>query len=137
MKLRALTYTKKGKLLSIAENLAKNSDYAADVIPPAYSCDRERVVIIVASVSKNMPDTFRRFCLELNKTKAQNIALIADGDEAYATQVLDWVRSAGSNVYDEILYIKGGLPFKFANKVSAEEEKAVKDWYEKLLANLG
>ena len=54
MKLRVLTDTNKGKLLSIASTLASNSDYKADVIPPAYSCDKERIVVLAISAKGNI-----------------------------------------------------------------------------------
>ena len=93
--MRALVVSNKGKLKTIGEILAKNGTYAADIIPPAYSCDRERLVIIIASLKSNMPDSFRRFCQELSKDKAQNVALIVDGSETDAKMVADWIRSAG------------------------------------------
>ena len=62
MKMRALVVGGKGKLKTIGEMLAKNGTYAADIIPPAYSCDRERLVVIIATLKSSMPDSFRRFC---------------------------------------------------------------------------
>ena len=104
MKMRALVVSGKGKLKTIGELLAKNGTYAADVIPPAYSCDRERLVVIIASLKANMPDSFRRFCQELSKDKAQNVALIVDGKEADAKMVANWISEAGANVIMPNLY---------------------------------
>ena len=130
MKMRALVVSGKGKLKTIGEILAKNGTYAADVIPPAYSCDRERLVVIIASLKSNMPDSFRRFCQELSKDKAQNVAFIVDGNEADAKMVADWVRSAGANVIDNILYFPvKGLFAGFSKTLTAEETEKINAWY--------
>ena len=81
------------KMKEIAAYLAKNGNYASDVIPPAYSCDRERLVVLCVSTGKTS-DAFRRFCQELSKDKAQNVALIVDGSETDAKMVSDWIASA-------------------------------------------
>lgn len=136
MKMRALVVSRKGKLKTIGEMLAKNGTYAADVIPPAYSCDRERLVVIIASLSSSMPDAFRRFCQELSKDKAQNVALIVDGSEADAKMVANWIKDAGANVIDNILYFPVGLFASFSKTLTPEETSKVNAWYESVLAAL-
>ena len=66
MKLRALVYSGKGKLHTLASDIV--AKYASDVansydkIPPAYSCNKERLVIIAATVSKSVDSALERFC---------------------------------------------------------------------------
>ena len=134
MKMRALVVSNKGKLKTIGEMLAKNGTYAADIIPPAYSCDRERLVVIIATLKSSMPDSFRRFCQELSKDKAQNVALIVDGTEANAKMVSDWISAAGTNVIDNILYFPVG--FFAGKKLSPEDTAKVNDWYNAVVAAL-
>lgn len=137
MKMRALVDSKKGKLKAIGEMLAKNGTYAADVIPPAYSCDRERLVVIIASLRSSMADSFRRFCQELSKDKAQNVALIVDGTEADAKMVADWISTAGANVIEDILYFPvKGLFAGFAKTLTPEETSKVNAWYENVITAL-
>ena len=137
MKMRALVVSGKGKLKTIGELLAKNGTYAADVIPPAYSCDRERLVVIIASLKPNMPDSFRRFCQELSKDKAQNVALIVDGVEKDAQMVTDWLKSAGTNVIDNVLYFPvKGLFAGFSKALTAEENEKVSAWYDEVIKAL-
>lgn len=137
MKMRALVVSGKGKLKTIGEMLAKNGTYAADVIPPAYSCDRERLVVIIATLRSSMPDSFRRFCQELSKDKAQNVALIVDGCEADAKMVADWVANAGANVIDNILYFPvKGLFAGFSKTLTAEETAKINNWYDAVVAAL-
>lgn len=137
MKMRALVASGKGKLKYIGEMLAKHGTYASDVIPPAYSCDRERLVVIIATVKSSMPDSFRRFCQELSKDKAQNVALIVDGTEANAKMVAKWISDAGTNVSDNILYfpVKGLFSF-FSKTLTPEEEVTVTNWYNEIESNL-
>ena len=137
MKMRALVASGKGKLKTIGEILAKNGTYAADVIPPAYSCDRERLVVIIASLKSSMPDAFRRFCQELSKDKAQNVALIVDGSEADAGMVVEWIKSAGTNVIDNVLYFPvKGLFAGFSKTLTPEENEKVAAWYNAVIEAL-
>ena len=137
MKMRVLTATNKGKLLAIADAIsAEKSNYKADVIPPAYPCETERIVIIVATAASKYSTATEIFCKNLNKSQAQNIAFIIDGTPEKAQYLIDLVKSAGSHVCDEVLYINGGLPFKFAKKISAEESAKVSEWLEKTLKSL-
>ena len=136
MKLRVLTDTNKGKLLSIASTLASNSDYKADIIPPAYPCERERLVIIILSAKGRTSTTFDLFAKSLDKSRAQNVAFIVDGDAKKAEPVIDMVKNAGTNVVDDVLYINGGLPFKFLKKVSAEDAAKVDAWFQNVLTKL-
>ena len=137
MKMRALVVSGKGKLKAIGEILAKNGTYAADVIPPAYSCDRERLVVIIATLRSSMPDSFRRFCQELSKDKAQNVALIVDGNETDAKMVAGWISDAGTNVVDNILYFPvKGLFAGFSKNLTPEETSKVNAWYEEVVAAL-
>lgn len=137
MKMRSLVVSSKGKLKAIGELLAKNGQYAADIIPPAYPCDRERLVVIAVTVKPNMPDSFRRFCQELSKEKAQNVALIVDGTEENAKVVYEWICSAGTNAIENILYFPvTGLFAGFAKRLTAEETAKVNTWYQEILNDL-
>ena len=142
LKMRFLYYSKKAKMKDLAEAIKKEFDLAQnynaiDVIPPAYSCDRERLVVIIASLKSSMPDSFRRFCQELSKDKAQNVALIVDGNETDAKMVADWIAGAGANVLENVLYFPvKGLFAGFAKTLTAEETDKVNAWYEDTVAAL-
>lgn len=141
LKMRFLYYSNKAKIKAMAElikaefDLAQNHN-AIDIIPPAYSCENERLVILAVSGKGEPEDLVRRFCSELNKKKAQNIALLVDGDEKMANKLLDTLVAAGSNVNKDVLYMKiGGLPF-FGGKVSEDEKKKLLDWAHKVVENI-
>lgn len=130
MRVRVLTKTNKGKLLAIADQVSKiiEADKPADIIPPAYPCDGERLVVIVASAKKAMPDVFSRFVNSLKKSIAANIAFIIDGTPENAAKIIEMAKNNDANVIENVLYIEGGLPFKFSRKVTDEESAKVEAW---------
>lgn len=139
MRMRVLTRTNKGKLLAIADEVTKliSADKATDTIMPAYPCDGERLIVVVVSAKSSMPDDFGRFMRSIKKSVSANIAFIIDGTPENAAKIVEMAKTNDSNVMDnDILYINGGLPFKFMKKVSAEEMETVKAWVKNILANL-
>ena len=137
--MRVLTRTSKGKLITIANEVTKliSADKDTDTIMPAYPCDGERLIVIVATAKPSMPDSFCRFMRSLKKSVTANIAFIIDGTPENAEKIVEMAKTNNSNVMDDkILYINGGLPFKFMKKVSAEEMEKVKAWSADILANL-
>ena len=139
MRNRVLTKTSKGKLLAIADEVTNliEADKATDVIPSAYPCDGERLVVIVATAKANMPEDFCRFVRSLKKSVTANVAFIIDGTPENAAKIIEMAKTNNSNVMeDKILYIEGGVPFKFMRKVSAEEMEKVREWVKDVRANM-
>ena len=139
MRMRVLTQTNKGKLLAIADEVTKliEADKQTDVIMPAYPCDGERLIVIVATAKSTMPDSFCRFMRSLKRSVTANIAFIIDGTPENAAKIVEMAKTNNANVIDQnILYINGGLPLKFLRKVSDEEMATVKEWVQSIRANL-
>lgn len=139
MRMRVLTRTGKGKLLAIADQITKliDADKATDTIMPAYPCDGERLIVVVASAKSSMPDDFCRFMRSIKKSTSANIAFVIDGTPENAGKIVEMAKTNDSNVLEnKILYVKGGLPFKFIKGVSAEESATVKAWVEDILSSL-
>ena len=137
--MRVLTRTNCGKLLTIADQVTAqiSADKKTDTIMPAYPCDGERLIVIVASVKSNMPEDFCRFMRSLKRSVSANVAFIIDGTPENAAKTIAMAKEGNSNVMeDNVLYMKGGLPFKFMKKVTDEEAATVKTWVESVLANL-
>lgn len=141
LKMRFLYYSGKSKMKSIAELVKKEFDLAQnfnaiDIIPPAYSCENERLVILAVSGKGEPDDVLRRFCSELNKKKAQNVALLVDGDEKLANCLLTVLKETGTNVIDNVKYIKlSGIPF-LGSKVSDEEKTDLVGWVKTVIESL-
>ena len=136
IKMRVLCASGKKKIENIAN--AIKSQYAlafnaVDKIPPAYPCDKERVVILAISAKGNVTDAVRLFCGELTKARAQNVALIIDGDATVANSLKSVLTTAGTNVVDEVLYVKCGL---FGSSVNADEKAQIFAWVDRVVANL-
>jgi hypothetical protein len=138
MKLRALVYSGKGKLHTLANEIV--AKYASDVansydkIPPAYSCNKERLVVILATVGKTIDTTLERFLKELTRERANNVAFIVDGPAEGADAMKKMVADAGANVIDDTLFVKGGLPF--LKGVKPEEKDAAFAWVDKVTAQM-
>ena len=141
LKMRFLYYSNKAKIKAMAEliksefDLAQNHN-AIDIIPPAYSCENERLVVLAVSGKGEPDDILRRFCSELNKKKAQNVALLVDGDEKMATKLSDVLKTTGTNFIDNVKYIKlGGLPF-IGGKLSDEEKADILKWVHEIVDSI-
>ena len=137
MRNRVLTHTSKGKLLAIADEVTKlvEADKAADVIPPAYPCDGERLVVIVVTAKANMPEVFGRTLRSFKRSVTHNVAFIVDGTPELAQPIIEMAKTNDSHVIeDNVLYIQGGLPFKFLKKVSSEELEKVQNWVKEIRA---
>ena len=80
-------------------------------------------------------DTVRRFCGELNKGRAQNVALVIDGNEAAANSMKTILAQAGTNVIDEVLYVKTGF-LPFLSSVKEEEKTALLEWTHRIVDSL-
>ncbi len=137
IKMRVLCYPESKKKLTAIGNMIKTeydlSVNAVDRIPSAYPCDRERIVILATNVKGKLPDDYRLYVRELTKARAQNVAILAAGDDECVEQTKELLREAGTNVIDDVMKIKIGL---FDSKVSEEEKTAILAWVEKVKADL-
>ena len=135
MKTRVLYFSSQKKMKLFADILCDKLQAKSDTIPPAYPCENEKLVVIGASVGKEVPDAFRRFLRELSKQRAQNVAFFIDGPDTSASIIMNEAREAGTNVISESFpAVCGGLPF--LAKVKPEEKKAVEEWLDRVLAEL-
>lgn len=135
--MRVLYWTNKAKVKALANELKKEFDLAlnsVDAIPPAYSCDKERLVVLCISIKDEPDDKLRLFCRELTKARAQNVALIIDGNEKGANFIKNILAEAGTNLISEVCYFKGGLPF--LSKITDDEKKQVFDWAHRVVDRL-
>ena len=139
IKMRILYSSGKKKIYNIANLIKSQYDLAfnsVDVIPPAYSCDKERIVILGLSVKDEPDDSIKRFLGELNPSRAHNVALMMiNSTEAGANFVKNILKQAGTNVHEEVLFVKGNL-LPFMKSVKPEEEKALIEWSHKVVESL-
>lgn len=103
-------------------------------IPPAYSCDRERIVIIAISAKNDVSDAVRRFCGEFKKERAANVAILVDGNQAAADKLSEVISSAGTNLVDTKVISLGGFG-PFGGGLSEELKSELLTWVEQLVAN--
>ncbi len=141
LKMRFLYYSSKSKMKNIAEavkaefDLAQNFN-AIDIIPPAYSCANERLVILGISGKGEPDDLLRRFCYELDKKKAQNVAVLVDGDEKLGNSIVKVLKETGTNFVGEVKYVKlGGLPF-ISGGLKDAEKTDILNWVHNIVDNI-
>lgn len=137
IKMRFLYYSKQAKMKALGEAIKQEFDLSAninsvDIIPPAYSCEKERLVILGISAKNDLEDTVRRFCCELNPKKATNVAVVIDGNEAAANKVIEALKTAGTNIVDAPKYLSCGL---FKMKLTDEEKASLLGWIHDIIDN--
>ena len=93
------------------------------------------MVLAISAKGNDVSDAVTRFCRELTKARAQNVALMIDGDKAAADKIKEILNEAGTNVIDEVMFVNGGFPI-FGTTPKAEEKTAVFDWIDRVIANL-
>ena len=139
IKMRILYASGKKKIQAYANAIKTQYELAfnsVDVIPPAYSCDKERIVFLGLSVKDEPDDSIKRFLGELNPSRAQNVALMMiNSTEAGANFVKKILKDAGTNVHDEVFFIKGSF-LPFLKSVKPEEEAALIEWSHKVVESL-
>ncbi len=130
IKMRVLYASSQKKVAEMA-NMIK-AEYglainAVDKIPPAYSCDKERLVILMLSLKGEPDDQLRLFCQELTAVRAANVALVIEGKEAAANRMKEILAKAGTKVADEVHFVKGAF-LPFLGSVTPEEKEALLAW---------
>ena len=136
IKMRVLCYPEKKKLLAIGNMIKAEYELnvnSVDRIPPAYSCDKERLVILATNIKGSLPDDYRLFVRELTKARAYNVAIIAAGDDACVERTKERIKEAGANVIEDVKRIKMGL---FDNKVTDAEKTEILEWVKNTITSL-
>lgn len=136
MKIRVMCSSSKSKMKSIASALADEFKCRlVDSIPPAYPADKEKLVILCLSLKGEPSDELRRFCGGLYPNQTENIALIIDGSKdcrGYKV-VRDAIRNTGTNIIEDIKFVKCGL---FSGKASADEKAQMIDWAKNIVNSI-
>lgn len=136
IKMRFLYSSKQKKMKALGELIKQEFQLdninSFDIIPPAYSCEKERLVILGISAKNDIGDVVRRFCSELNPKKASNVAVVIDGNEAAANKVIEALNIAGTNIVGDVQYLSCGL---FNSKLSDEEKSQFIAWAHDIVEN--
>ena len=136
IKMRVLCYPEKKKLVAIGNMIKAAYELnvnSVDRIPPAYSCDKERLVILAINLKGNLPDDYRLFVRELTKVRAANVAILTAGDDVAVEKTKELFAEAGTHFIDNVFKIKMGF---FDTKVSEEEKTNILAWVEELRAEM-
>ena len=139
IKMRVLYASPKKKISTMAnmikEEFALPVNAVDKIEQPAYPCDKERIVILMFSLKGEPSDVVRRFCGELNKSRANNVALVVNGNEAAANRMKEILVAAGTNVVDEVHYVSTKA-FSFLDKITDEEKADLLAWTHRVVDGL-
>jgi hypothetical protein len=135
IKMRVLYASAQKKVAEMANMIKEEYGLAinaVDKIPPAYSCDKERLVVLMLSLKNEPDDQLRLFCQELTAVRAANVALVIEGKEAAANRMKEILSKAGTKVADEVFYVKGAF-LPFLGSVTPEEKEALLAWTHRIV----
>ena len=102
------------------------------------------VADIIKNVRENGDKALKEYSAKFDGVCPENLRVTQDEiDAAYENEdkalieTLEMAKTNNANVLEnDILYIEGGLPFKFLRSVSADEKAKVEAWVKDVRANL-
>lgn len=140
MKLQTFFFSKDetgGQARLIGDELSNLFKCKCDQIPPAYQCNKEKLVIITYEKYGKLPKKFTEFIESLTTDKVINVALIEvsnTGNDGM-DEVKGMLKKNGVNVVETMgIVAKKGLFSKA--KVSAEDIKKAVDFSHRIAASL-
>ena len=134
IKMKILHYPENGKMTTFANGLSEEFGVKSDKIPPAYNCDKERLLIAGISTGKNFSDDLSMFLRGLTKGQVQNVAIYTDSKDDAIEAMKTTIEAAGATVVD-IKKVKGSV-LPFLKGVKAEEMAELKAWAHGVIDNL-
>ena len=138
IKMRVLYNSNKKGMEQLAQAIRAEYDLPVNAvdgkIPPAYPCDKERIVIVGVSAKGAAPDNVRLFCGGLDKTRATNVALLVDGNQDAADGLAKVVESAGTNLVGTKVISLGGFG-PFGGAMTDAIKTDVIAWVKDMVAN--
>ena len=136
IKMRVLYNSKKKGMGQFAQAIASKYELPINAtsgkFPPEYPCDKERIVVLAMTAKGELADDVRRFCAELNKTRAYNVALLIDGDQATADKVAEIIKNAGTNLVGVKVINLGGF-LMFGGTLTTELETELVAWVDDMV----
>lgn len=134
MKMKVLHYPEKGKIATFTNMIANVYEQTADKIPPAYDCNRDRLLIMGISSGKMMDDALSRFLRGLDKQKVSNIAMFTDAPDCIIEEIKAMFADTGINFLNVKKVKKAPLPF--LTGVKPEEFEDLKLWAKNIMNHL-
>lgn len=136
MKAMCLFYPEANKKMKLlCTYLSEKLEGKADRVPPAYNPENQRLVIIAIKQGKDPTDEIVRFCRELNKKRALNVAFVFDAPSETQTTIMNASREAGTNVIGDVLTLEAGGISLFT-KFTDEDKKKADEWLDKIQPQL-
>ena len=136
IKMRVLYNSKKKGMAQFAQVISEKCGLPVNAtsskFPPEYPCDKERIVVLGLSAKGDLSDEVRRFCAELSKARARNVALLIDGDQETADKVAEIIKNAGTNLVGVKVINLGGF-LMFGGTLTPELETELVAWVDEMV----
>ena len=133
IKMKIFHYPENGKMATFANGLSQEFDVKCDKIPPAYNCDKDRLLIAGIASKKNFADDLSMFLRGLSKDRVQNVAIFTDSNDAAIAAMKETIEAAGATVVD-VKKVKGSF-LPFLKSVKPEEMEELKAWAHGVIEN--
>ncbi|MBE6637977.1 MAG: hypothetical protein E7616_00765 [Ruminococcaceae bacterium] len=134
IKMKILHYPENGKMTTFANGLSEVFDVKSDKIPPAYNCDKDRLLIAGISTGKTFSADLSMFLRGLSKDRVQNVAIFTDSNDEVIATMKSYIEGAGAKVVD-VKKVKGSF-LPFLKGVKPEEMADLKAWANEVIENL-
>ncbi len=134
IKMKIFHYPENGKMATFANGLSEEFDVKCDKIPPAYNCDKDRLLIAGISTGKNFSADLSMFLRGLTKDQVQNVAIFTDSTDEVIAAMKANIETAGAKVVD-VKKVKGNF-LPFLKGVKPEEMADLKAWANTVIENL-
>ena len=134
IKMKIFHYPENGKMATFASGLSAEFDVKCDKIPPAYNCDKERLLIAGISTGKNFSADLSMFLRGLTKDQVQNVAIFTDSKDDVIEAMKANIEGAGATVVD-VKKVKGSI-LPFLKGVKPEEMAELTAWAHTVIENL-
>ena len=134
IKMKIFHYPETGKMATFANGLSAEFDVKCDKIPPAYNCDKERLLIAGISTGKSFSPDLSMFLRGLTKDQVQNVAIFTDSKDDVIEAMKANIEGAGAKVVD-VKKVKGSF-LPFLSGVKPEEMAELKAWANSVIESI-
>lgn len=141
-KMRVLHYAPSGNADNFAAAIARSVQTNCDQIPPAYNCEKEKLVFLCLETGKKVADPVKTFVGYLKDTSARNLAFLTisssspEAAKAAIAPLMEMARKNNINIIDDVYHctVKKGL-FKQGKASQKDIDDAVV-WANKIVDSL-
>ena len=135
MKAKSFHCSKSGVVQPLAATIGTNLQCVCDKMPPAYPCDKEKVVFVGIEMDGALPKPVEQFCKDLNTSRTQAVAFYivnSKGTTNGLEATIKKLKEKGIFVVDDILAITVKSSFFKKGQVTESDLSKTLEWATKI-----